>query len=88
MGLFSLSFHIGSMMEPTEEEAKAFKEEFEKLVDEIDAFKIFSHNTMLSLVMFIPGFGIAWGLFSAWSTGFGFAALALLDPQLSKIIPK
>jgi hypothetical protein len=85
MGLFSLSFWIGSMIEPTEEEALAFMEEFEDLIDEIDAFGIFSHNTMLSLPMFIPGFGVGWGLFSAWSTGFGFAAIALVTPEFSQL---
>jgi len=85
MGLFSLSFWIGSMIEPTEEEALAFMKEFEGLIDEIDAFGIFSHNTMLSLPMFIPGFGVGWGLFSAWSTGFGFAAIALVTPEFAQL---
>lgn len=85
MGLFTTTFQIGSMMEPTEEEARAFLEEFEELIDDIDAFGIFSHNTLLSLPMFIPGFGIAWGFFSAWSTGFAFAALVSLTPALSEI---
>jgi len=85
MGLFTTAYQIGSMMEPTEEEAQAFLEEFEELIDDIDAFGIFSHNTLLSLPMFIPGFGIVWGFFSAWSTGFAFAALVSLTPALSEI---
>jgi hypothetical protein len=72
-------------MEPTEEEAQAFLKEFEELITGIDAFGIFSHNTLLSLPMFIPGFGIAWGFFSAWSTGFAFAALVSLTPELSGV---
>lgn len=80
-----MAYQIGSMMEPTEEEAQTFLEEFEELIDDIDAFGIFSHNTLLSLPMFIPGFGIGWGFFSAWSTGFAFAALVLLTPELSGI---
>lgn len=87
MGLFSAAYQIGSIMEPTEEEAQAFLEEFEKLIDDIDAFGIFSHNTLLSLPMFIPGFGIGWGFFSAWSTGLAFAALVLLTPALSEVPP-
>ncbi|MFQ5572920.1 MAG: stage II sporulation protein M [Nitrosopumilaceae archaeon] len=85
MGLFTLSFWIGSMSEPTEEEAQTFMEEFEALIEEIDAFGIFSHNTLLSLPMFIPGFGIGWGLFSAWSTGFGFAAIVLMTPEFAQL---
>jgi len=56
MGLFTLSFWIGSMSEPTEEEAQAFMEEFEELIEDIDAFGIFSHNTLLSLVMLVLRF--------------------------------
>jgi len=37
--------------------------------------------------MFIPGFGVAWGFFSAWQTGQAFAALALLNPIISDIHP-
>jgi len=85
MGLFTLSFWIGSMSEPTQEEAEAFMEEFESLIADIDAFGIFSHNTMLSLVMFIPGFGIGWGLFSAWSTGFGLAAIIMMTPEFAQL---
>ena len=53
MALFSLSFWLGSISEPTEEEAQAFMDEFEALIDDIDAFGIFAHNTMLSLPMFV-----------------------------------
>ena len=61
--------------------------EFEELVKDIDAIGIFLHNTTISLPMFIPGFGIAWGLFSAWSTGFAFAAIMTINPQLNEIPP-
>ncbi len=86
MGLFTLSFWIGSMSEPTQEEAELFMEEFEELIEDIDAFGIFAHNTLLSLVMFIPGFGVAWGLFSAWSTGWGLSAIILTTPEFAQLI--
>ena len=71
----------------SEEDANAFMAEFEELVLDIDAFGIFIHNLTIALPMFIPGFGVAWGLFSAWSTGFAFAAIAVTAPQLSDIPP-
>jgi hypothetical protein len=37
--------------------------------------------------MFIPGFGVGWGIFSAFSTGFAFAALATTTPLLNEIPP-
>lgn len=87
MGLFSLAYQLGSMSDVSDEEANAFMDEFEKLVEDIDAVGIFVHNTTISLPMFIPGFGIAWGLFSAWSTGFAFSAITSINPQLSEIPP-
>jgi hypothetical protein len=87
MGLFSTLFQIGSMFQVSEEEANAFMSEFEKLIVDIDGGGIFFHNLSISLPMFIPGFGIVWGLFSAWSTGYAFSAIVSITPELSKIPP-
>ena len=37
--------------------------------------------------MFVPGFGIAWGSFAAWSTGLAFRALVSTTPSLAKLPP-
>ncbi|MBA4719341.1 MAG: stage II sporulation protein M [Nitrosopumilus sp.] len=87
LGIFATAFQIGSMSSVSEEEANAFMAEFEELVLDIDAFGIFTHNTTIALPMFIPGFGIAWGLFSAWSTGFAFAAIVSTVPEIGEIPP-
>ncbi len=87
LGIFVAAFQIGSMSSVSEEEANAFMAEFEELVLDIDAFGIFTHNTIIALPMFIPGFGVAWGLFSAWSTGFAFAAIATTAPEIAEIPP-
>jgi hypothetical protein len=87
MGLFAAVFQIGSMTMVSEEEATIFMSEFEKLVKDIDAMGIFLHNSTISLPMFIPGFGVIWGLFSAWSTGFAFSAIVSISPELAKIPP-
>jgi len=87
MGLFAATYQIGSMSQVSEEEANTFMAEFEKLVADIDAVGIFLHNSSISLPMFIPGFGVAWGLFSAWSTGFAFSAIVSITPELAKIPP-
>jgi len=85
--IFAAVFQIGSMSSVSEEEANAFMAEFEDLVLDIDAFGIFVHNTTIALPMFIPGFGIAWGMFSAWSTGFALAAFATIVPEIADIPP-
>ena len=87
LGFFAAAFQIGSMSTVSEEEANAFMAEFEDLVLDIDAFGIFTHNLTLALPMFIPGFGVAWGLFSAWSTGFAFASIVVTAPQIAEIPP-
>ncbi|MBS3922527.1 MAG: stage II sporulation protein M [Nitrosarchaeum sp.] len=87
MGLFTTAYQIGSMSTVSQEEATTFMTEFEKLVKDIDAMGIFLHNTTISLPMFIPGFGVVWGLFSAWSTGFAFSAIVSISPELAKIPP-
>jgi len=71
----------------SQEEADLFMEEFKKLVLDIDAFGIFIHNTTIALPMFIPGFGIFWGLFSSYSTGYAFAAIATSVPEVANISP-
>jgi len=87
LGIFTAFFQIGSMSSVSEEEANAFMSAFKDLVLDIDAFGIFVHNTMIALPMFIPGFGVAWGMFSAWSTGFAFAAIATTVPEIGDIPP-
>lgn len=85
MGLFSASYQFGSISQVTDEESGEFLEQFQSLIEGIDGIGIFVHNTTVSLPMFIPGFGIAWGLFAGWTTGFGFAAIIKSVPALSHI---
>ena len=87
MWLFAATFQLGSMSSVSHEDAMIFMAEFEALILDIDAFGIFLHNTTIALPMFIPGAGAAWGLFSAWSTGFAFAAIVTATPELSQIQP-
>ena len=87
LGIFAATFQIGSMTTVSEEDAKAFMSEFEELILDIDAFGIFTHNLIIALPMFIPGFGVAWGVFSSWSTGFAFAAIATTVPEIREIPP-
>jgi hypothetical protein len=87
LAIFTIIFQLGSMSTVSQEEADLFMEEFEKLVLDIDAFGIFVHNSTIALPMFIPGFGIFWGLFSSWSTGYAFAAIATSVPEIAKISP-
>ena len=85
MVVFSASFALGSEIEVSEDESKILLEEFESIVEGIDAVGIFAHNVSLALPMFIPGFGVAWGAFSAFSTGIAFSVLKDAYPALENI---
>jgi hypothetical protein len=85
IGIFSLSYFIGSQSKLSDEESQSFLKEFQKVVKGIDAIGIFAHNISIALPMFIPGFGLAWGAFAAWSTGVAFSALISTTPALAKI---
>jgi uncharacterized membrane protein SpoIIM required for sporulation len=91
LAVFSAAFSTGAEMEVPEEEAKIFLEEFNQLLETLQTgnfgIEIFLHNTEIALPMFIPGFGVGWGIFSAFSTGFAFAALATTEPLLMQIPP-
>ena len=85
LGIFSASFAIGAEVQVSEEDSAIILEEFESLIVEIDAVGIFVHNISLALPMFIPGFGIAWGAFAAFSTGMAFSVLQDANPMLANI---
>jgi len=85
LGIFSASFAIGAEIQVSEEESKIVLEELESLINEIDAVGIFTHNTSLALPMFIPGFGIAWGAFAAFSTGMAFSVIQDASPMLENV---
>jgi len=86
-----VAFSLGAETSVSEEEAKVFLDEFNKLLDSLRGdnfgFEIFLHNTQIALAMFIPGFGMGWGIFTAFSTGFAFAALSATTPLLGQIPP-
>jgi uncharacterized membrane protein SpoIIM required for sporulation len=87
IGIFSLSYLIGTQSKLSDEESQTFLKEFQKVVEGIDAIGIFEHNASVALPMFIPGFGLAWGAFAAWSTGLAFEALVSTTPALAKVPP-
>ena len=73
--------------EPTEEEIQEIMDFFDEIVGTIDGIGIFVHNVLIALPMFIPGFGVAWGLFSAYSTGFAFSAIAAANTDVAQLNP-
>ena len=87
MGIFSLSFQIGATSEVNPQEANEFVQDFLSTTQDIDGLGIFLNNISASLPMFVPGIGVILGIYSGWSTGFGFAAIATMAPGLAEIEP-
>ena len=86
-GIFSGVYGLGSQSEVTEEDIEMTLSYFEEVIADIDGFGIFSHNAIIALPMFIPGFGVAWGLFSAYSTGFAYSAIAAANADIAQLNP-
>ena len=87
IAIFSIAYSAGSASNISTEDSKSFVKQFQQAVEGIDAIGIFAHNTTIALPMFLPGFGIAWGSFAAWSTGVAFKALVSTTPALAKLPP-
>ena len=85
VAIFSLTFALASEVQLTEDEVTEIIEEFDEMTEGIDGPGIFIHNVSLALPMFIPGFGIIWGLFAAFSTGVAFSAMKSAIPLLDQI---
>ena len=87
MAIYSLSFQIGATSEVSPSEANDFVQGFLSATQDSDGFAFFVNNVSASLPMFVPGVGAILGIYSGWSTGFGFAAIATMAPGLANIEP-
>lgn len=73
---------LGALVELKVEEAKRINEEvknLEEAVKSVGLQVIFGNNFMHALVMFVPVFGVFWGLFVLYSTGMAIAAISLIN---------
>lgn len=67
--IFLIFFTIGTSITFDKSTSQLLKEQFEKKIKNIDSMGIFINNFLISILMFVPGIGIAFGLFSGFSTG-------------------
>ena len=71
----------------SEQEAETLIREFSRQIGNIDQNGIFLNNIRLTLIMFIPAVGSAFGAFSGFATGSIFSALASSTPALREVSP-
>ena len=67
--VFLIFFIIGTSVTLDESTSTLLKEQFQNKIKNIDSVGIFLNNFLISVLMFLPGIGIAFGLFSGFSTG-------------------
>ena len=78
---------MGTISNVSQEEADALLSDFQGLISGVEAVGIFINNASAALPMFIPGVGVAWGMYTAWSTGVAFTAIISGIPGLENIPP-
>ena len=67
--VFLIFFTIGTLVTFDESTSQELKQQFQNKIKNIDSLGIFFNNFLISILMFIPGIGIAFGPFSGFSTG-------------------
>jgi hypothetical protein len=84
---FLITYSIGAAVSMSEEEAEMLMREFSKQIEGIDQNGIFLNNVRITLIMFVPAVGSAFGAFSGFATGSIFSALASQSPMLGEVSP-
>jgi hypothetical protein len=84
---FLIAYSTGAAVPMSEEEAQILTREFSKQIEGIDQNGIFLNNVRITLVMFIPAVGSAFGAFSGFATGSIFSALVSSTPILGEVQP-
>ncbi|HUL51636.1 MAG TPA: stage II sporulation protein M [Verrucomicrobiae bacterium] len=87
VGIFLLSYTIGTTYKMNQDEATQFLKDFQSQNAGIDSFGIFFHNASVALPMFVPAFGSAWGAFTGWQTGAAFEAVMIASSSSTTLPP-
>ncbi len=69
------SYWLGAYTKLDSASAVKLRQEFMQKIVKLNYLGIFANNLTISLIMFIPGIGILFGLFSGYSTGLVFSAI-------------
>lgn len=83
MAVFTATFSVASEIELAEEEAQIIENQVQEKFEQATNNTIFLNNIALSLVMFIPAFGVVFGMFSAFATGISISAFELPYPAFA-----
>ena len=84
---FLIAYSAGAAVPMSDKEAEEVRKQFSEQIEGIDQNGIFLNNIRIAGFMFIPAFGIAFGIFAGFATGSVFSALANSSPMLSGVPP-
>jgi len=85
--VFLIAYSVGAAIPLTDQEAQDVRRQFSEEIGGIDQNGIFLNNARIAFGMFIPAAGAALGIFSGFSTGAVFSALAIGSSVLKGIPP-
>jgi len=84
MILFIIAYSVGAILvKINSTEAEIMKKDFQEQIKGVNQYEIFINNFRVALGMFVPGFGIALGILSAFSTGWYLMLYHILPPLYS-----
>lgn len=86
--VFFAAYSAGAAVKMTPTDAKEVRDAFSSQIKDVNQIGIFVNNVRITLGMFVPGLGIGLGVFSGYTTGNVFAALAQGSPVLQRIPPQ
>ncbi|HEY7695753.1 MAG TPA: stage II sporulation protein M [Nitrososphaeraceae archaeon] len=84
---FLISYYGGSSIHMSSSEVNELKNRFMDQIEDIDQIGIFINNAKIALGMFVPLLGVGVGIFSGFSTGMVFNAIAATSANLNDISP-
>ena len=87
VGVFLLSAQTGYWIPISDSDAQILYDTFLNSLPEISESTITLHNFSLNLVMFIPGFGMVFGAFTAIQTGIAFNVANIVNDMSFEVTP-
>ena len=73
--IFLISYFVGTNIQLDQSSAQRLKEAFLHKISGLNYIGIFINNLIITLIMFLPGIGALFGIFSGYSTGTIFSAI-------------
>ena len=73
--IFLISYFVGANIQLDQSSAQRLKEAFLHKISGLNYIGIFINNLIITLIMFLPGIGALFGIFSGYSTGTIFSAI-------------